>query len=248
MNVLKVLIIDDEKKSRESLKNLLLEYCTDVSIEGMADTVEKGLELIKQTNPQLVFLDIEMQSSTGFDLLKKVVKLNFEVIFTTAYEQYALKAIKFSALDYLLKPIDVNELKQAIEKYKQKNSLPENKKLEQLIQNIQNKVPRKITLSTSEGLLFVEIDKIIRCEAQGAYTVFYLKDNRKIMVSKNLKEYENLLSDQGFVRVHNSHLVNIKEVQKFIKSDGGTIILKDGTQVAVSNSKREEFLQLMKMI
>lgn len=244
---LKVLIIDDEKKSRESLKNLLMEYCTDVSIEGMADTVEKGVELIKKINPDLIFLDIEMQASTGFDLLKKIQLLNFEVIFTTAYEQYALKAIKFSALDYLLKPIDINELIQAIEKYKQKVSMSENKKLEQLLQNIQNKIPRNITLSTSEGLLFIEIDKIIRCEAQGAYTVFYLKDSRKIMVSKNLKEYENLLSEHAFVRVHNSHLVNIKEVQKFIKSDG-TIILKDGSEVSVSNSKREEFLELMKLI
>src|SRR5690606_12546185 len=126
MNVLKVVIIDDEKKSRESLKNLLMEYCTDVSIVGMADTVEKGLDIIRQAHPQLVFLDIEMQSSTGFDLLKKVNKLNFEVIFTTAYEQYALKAIKFSALDYLLKPIDVSELRQAIDKYKLKLALPEN--------------------------------------------------------------------------------------------------------------------------
>lgn len=244
---LKVVIIDDEKKSRESLKNLLLDYCADVSVEGMAESVEAGIELIKVIKPDLLFLDIEMQASTGFDLLKKIHLLNFEVIFTTAYEQYAIKAIKFSALDYLLKPIDINELRQAIEKYKLKIGANQNRKLEQLLYNIQNKAPQKITLSTSEGLFFVEIDKIIRCEAQGAYTVFYLKDNRKIMVSKNLKEYENLLSEHSFMRVHNSHLVNIKEVQKYIKSEGN-LILRDGSEVAVSNSKRDEFLELMKLI
>lgn len=244
----KVVIVDDEPKSRESLKNLLTEYCEDVSIEGLAENVDEGIQMIANLKPDLIFLDIEMQSSTGFDLLKRIEKHDFEVIFTTAYEQYALKAIKFSALDYLLKPIDINELKRAIDKYKLKAVDAENKKISQLLQNIQGNAPRNITLSTSEELLFVEIDKIIRCEAQGAYTVFHIKDSRKVMVSKNLKEYQNLLSEHGFLRVHNSHMINIKEVHKYVKSDGGVIILKDGSQVAISANKKEEFLQMMKMV
>lgn len=244
----KVIIIDDEPKSRETLKNLLQEYCSDVSIEGMADSVDEAVGLITKLKPDLIFLDIEMQTATGFDLLKRLEKHDFEVIFITAYEQYALKAIKFSALDYLLKPIDINELKQAIDKYKRRVIASENKKITQLLQNIQSNAPKRITLSTSEGLLFIDIDKIIRCEAQGAYTLFHIKDSRKIMVSKNLKEYQNLLTEHGFFRLHNSHLINIKEVHQFIKSDGGIVVLKDGSKVAISANKKEEFLELMKLM
>src|ERR1043166_517089 len=206
--MLRVVIVDDEKKSRELLRNLLEEFCTDVHVEGVAGSVDEGIAVIRSVNPDLVFLDIEMQTSTGFDLLQKVGPLYFDVIFTTAYEQYAIKAIKYSALDYLLKPIDLDELKAAIEKHHQKK-IPgnENAKLLQLLAGLKQKQPDKITLYTSEGMIFLEVDSIIRCEAQGAYTVFHIRGGTKIMASKNLREFENLLSDRGFFRIHNSHLV-----------------------------------------
>lgn len=246
---MKTVIIEDEKKSREGLKNLIEEFCEGVTVAGMADNVVEGLKLINEAKPDLVLLDIEMQSATGFDLLEKIENPNFEVVFTTAYEHYAIKAIKFSALDYLLKPIDVQELKAAIEKAgKKRLQSADNEQIKLLVKNLQLENPktRKITLSTSEGLVFIPVKEIIRCEAQGAYTDFHLKTGKKIMVSKNLKEYENLLSDAGFFRIHNSHLVNLGEIERFIKSDGGYAVMKDGAKVAVSQNKKEEFLELMK--
>ena len=246
---MKILIIEDEKKSREGLKNLIEEFCDEATVVGMASNVQEGLQQINEKNPDLLMLDIEMQSATGFDLLEKVDSFNFEVIFTTAYEQYAIKAIKFSALDYLLKPIDVQELKQAIEKARMKRSLNTvNERVSLLLKNmrVDNPKTRKITLSTSEGLVFIPVQDIIRCEAQGAYTNFHLRNNKKIMVSKNLKEYENLLGDSGFFRIHNSHLVNLSEVERFIKSEGGYAVMKDGAKVAVSQTRKEEFLELMR--
>lgn len=246
MNKYKVVIIEDEHKSREVLKNLLENYCPEVIITGTAECVEKGVELINTVHPDIVFLDIEMQTGTGFDLLQKVDKLDFNVVFTTAYEQYALKAIKFSALDYLLKPIDINELKHAISKVVSKRQIEkEDSRLIELLNNLKPNKTHKISISTSEDILFIEVSNIIRCEAQGAYTTFYLKDKTKIVASKNLKEYENLLGEYNFFRLHNSHLINLLEVKKFIKSDGGLVEMKDGSRVSISQHRKEEFLERM---
>lgn len=247
--ILDLVIVEDEKNSREGLKNLLEEFCPDTRVVGMAASAEEGIELIKRTQPDLVLLDIEMQTATGFDLLEKLDSIEFDVIFTTAYEQYALKAIKFSALDYLLKPIDVNELTNAINKVREKRKSPSaNEQVELLLKNLKLENPNshKITLSTSEGMVFIPVVEIIRCEAQGAYTTFFLKSGKKILVSKNLKEYETLLSEYKFFRIHNSHLINLAEVERYIKSDGGYVVMKDGSQAAISNTRKEEFLELMK--
>ncbi len=247
--ILRIAIVEDEKKSREGLRNLIEEFCQEVSVCGMASNVNEGLEMIEREKPDLLLLDIEMQSSTGFDLLERLPEINFEVVFTTAYEQYAIRAIKFSAMDYLLKPIDVKELNQAIERVRSKRSAGQvGVKVKQLLDNLRNDSSRnqKITLSTSEGMVFLPVHEIIRCEAQGAYTNFILRSGKKILVSKNLKEYENLLSELEFMRIHNSHLINLAEVERYIKADGGYVVMNDGSQVPVSNTRKDEFLELMK--
>jgi two-component system LytT family response regulator len=245
--MLNAVIIEDEKKSREVLRKLIHDYCPDVHISGMAESVSQGIELIRTEKPDLVFLDIEMQSGSGFDLLEKIGKVNFDVIFTTAYEQYALKAIKFSALDYLLKPIDITELKAAVEKVTMRNDRQnENEKVSQLIRNFNNKLQHKITLSTSDGLMFILVEDIIRCEAQGAYTTFYFKNRKNIMVSKNLKEFQILLEDYQFFRIHNSHLINLNEIEKYKKADGGSVLMSDGSIISISESRRQEFLNLIR--
>jgi two-component system, LytTR family, response regulator len=241
-------IIEDEFHSREFLKNVLTELHPDVPVIGTAESVPTGIALIERTRPDLIFLDIEMQSGTGFDLLQKLPHRDFAVIFTTAYDHYALQAIKFSAVDYLLKPIDLDELGLALQKVKDQRSRQNgNGALEMLLANLKNPAaePQTITLATSEGLEFVNLQQIIRLEAAGAYTTFFLKDGRKIMVSKNLKEYENLLPTKHFFRLHNSHIVNINEVKRMLKSDGGYAILNDGSTILISPKKKDSFLQVL---
>lgn len=246
--MLNVVIVEDELHSRETLKNMVNEYCPDVEIMGLASSVQEGIELLNTHYPDLVFLDIEMQSETGFDLLTQVKNLNFEVIFTTAFEQYALNAIKFSAIDYLLKPIDLEELQNAVEKVvrKKKASL-HNKKLEILLDNIHNKntAQHTITLSTSNGYEFINVADIIYCEADGSYTNFFIKNKKSLLISKHLKEYENLLSDHNFMRVHQSYLINLSEVEKYIKSEGGYIVMKNGAKLSISKKNKEEFVRKM---
>lgn len=246
---LKIIIVEDEKNSREGLKNLLSEFCPTTEVIGMASNVDEGLKLIKELEPDLLLLDIEMQSATGFDLLEKVADIRFDVIFTTAYEQYAIKAIKFSAMDYLLKPIDIKELIQAVERVQNKRSNgASNQQVKYLLENLQAAPSKinKITLSTSDGMVFLPVSEIIRCEAQGAYTQFNLKNGKKILVSKNLKEYELLLHDYKFLRVHNSHLINLEEVGRYVKADGGYAVMNDGTHIPISNTRKDEFLELMR--
>ncbi len=235
---MRTILIDDEKKSLNVLKNIIEEYCKDVDIIAIADNVENGITLIKKHKPDLIFLDIEMKTASGFDLLERLGNFEFEVIFTTAYEQYAIKAIRYNALDYLLKPIDVSELRTAIDKVSHKLSRKSGNET-----GISNHT--KITISTSEGVYFVEFKNIIRCEADGAYTNIFLLDKRKITVSKNIKEYEMLLQNNHFVRIHNSHIINLYEVDKYLKSDGGQVVLKDGNILPLSINKKEEFLQKM---
>ncbi|WP_299433920.1 LytTR family DNA-binding domain-containing protein [uncultured Aquimarina sp.] len=243
---IQAVIVDDEKHSRETLKNLLNEFCTDVTITASAGSVEEAITAINITNPDIVFLDIELQSGTGFDILTQIKPINFEIIFITAFEQYAIKAVKYSSLDYLLKPIDLNELIDAVEKVKKKKDQKVyNKQLETLVHNLQQPKLHKICLSTADGFEFVSIENIIYCKANGSYTSFYLKNKRTVLVSKHLKEYENLLADQHFMRVHNSFLINLKEVEKYVKSDGGYILMSNNDTASISKSKKDEFLNTM---
>ena len=246
--MLQVAIVEDEKHSRETLKNLLEEFCNDVVIVGMAGSVSEAIEMIKIKKPELVFMDIELQTGTGFDVLDSLSNEHFEVIFTTAFEQYAIKAIKFSSIDYLLKPIDIEELQSAVEKARVKKDAQEyQKQLEVLLTNFKqpNGENRNICLSTAEGIEFVKIQDIIYCEANGSYTNFLLKEGKKIIVSKHLKEYETLLSEHAFMRVHNSFLINLLEVQRFVKTDGGYILMKNDDTISISQKKRDEFMEKM---
>ncbi len=246
--MIKAVIIEDELHSRNFLNNLVAEFCPEITVAGMAASVEEAVKLIQQTEPQIVFLDIEMQTGTGFDVLQQLQKRNFHVIFTTAYDHYAIKAIKFSAVDYLLKPINLEELQAAVAKAIEsiEQTTGENQ-LELLIKNLRRPAGEdfSISLSTSEGIEFIQLSNIIRLEASGPYTTFFMKDGRKIMVSRNLKEYEMMLTDHGFFRVHNSHIINLKEVRKMIKTDGGYAVMNDESMITISPKKKEEFMELM---
>ena len=244
----KSLIVEDEVLNRDFLKNLLKEFCPQIELAGTAKNVEEAVTFINEQKPDIVFLDIELQSGTGFDILQEVTEHNFQVIFTTAYDHYAIKAIRFSALDYLLKPINFEELQQAVAKAINNIELnAKDNKLEMLIKNLQRpKVDDfSISLSTSDGVEYVPLTQIIRLEAKGPYTTFFMKKGQQLMVCKNLKEYEMLLSDHGFFRLHNSYIVNLKEVKKMIKTDGGYAVMNDDSTIAISPKKRDQFIELM---
>ncbi len=247
---IKAVIVDDERHSRETLKNLLQEFCPDVAVLALAGSVQDGIAAITQHNPDVVFLDIELQVGTGFDIITQIENVNFEIIFTTAFEQYAIKAVKFSSLDYLLKPIDVEELQQAVGKVQKKKDQDVYKRqIEILIDSIKEQPKlNKICLSTSDSFEFVTIENIIYCQANGSYTNFVLKDGKAFLVSKHLKEYESLLAEHLFMRVHNSTLINLKEVEKFVKSDGGYILMSNGDSVSVSRGKKDDFLRAMNLL
>lgn len=240
--MIKAAIIDDEKASRDTLKSLLSIYVPDVEVVGFADGVESGIQLIKEQKPELVFLDIQMPDGSGFKLLEEFENFDFRVIFTTAFDQYAIKAIKFSALDYLLKPIAPEDLTEAVEKYKK--NISKDTQIKTLLKNINTnkKEEQSIIVYTSEGMHVIKIDNIIRCQSDDYYTRYFLKENKTLMVSKTLKETEELLSEYNFVRCHKSHLVNAKFIKSFLKVDGGTIVTTDGTKIPVSRRKREHVM------
>jgi len=248
---MKAVIIDDENSSRQVLRDMLEKYCIDVSILGEASGCKEGVELIQEVKPELVFLDIQMPDGTGFNLLEEFESPSFDVVFVTAFDQYAIKAIKFSALDYLLKPINPQDLIKAVEKFKQKSSTGDiNKRLDVLMQNLGEGKgkPKKIILSTAEGYHVVNPDDIVRCQSDSYYTNFYFVDGKRIIVSKTLKDFEEMLTDFGFVRSHKSHLVNIKYIKSFLRVDGGCIVLSDGTEVPVSRRKRDYIVDIISHI
>lgn len=249
--MIKAVIIDDEKKSRELLNSMLTKHCPELSVTGMAESVQTGVDLIRKVNPDLIFLDIEMSDGTGFDLLEQVQGLNAGIIFTTAYDRYAVKAIKYSALDYLLKPIDLDELKTAVSKVSdKKNNLSSMENLQFLLQNFRKPDDNysKITLPTGNAYEIVNIKDIIRCEAEGSYTNFILTNSRKLLVSFSLKHYEDLLPADQFIRVHHHHLININHVVRFLKTDGGYAVMTDGSEIEISRRKKDAFLQRLHKI
>lgn len=249
--ILKAVIIEDEKHSRETLKSMLEEFCKDVEVIAMASTVDEAVKVLSIYSPDIVFLDIELQTGTGFDVLKQIKDPNFEVIFTTAFEKYAIKAIKFSSLDYLLKPIDLDELQKAVDKARtQLDTNVYREQLDTLMQSISrgSMKPEKICLATTAGMEFIAIENIIVCKADGSYTSFLLEDNETLLVSKHLKEYENLLAEHQFMRVHNSYVVNLKKVKKYVKSDGGHLIMSNDLQVNISPRKKDDLIEAMKRL
>ena len=242
----RVIVVDDERKSRESLVVLLKDFCPGVHVLGAVGTVADGVKMIEENDPDIIFLDIQMNSETGFDLLRKTIPASFEVIFTTAHSEYAIEAIKFSALDYLLKPIDIQELQLAVNKYRKKTSNSKlSQRLETLIDNFKSTKSEsfKMALSTSDGLIFVNLSEIIYLEAEGSYTMFYMKTGDKHLVTKNLKEYENLLISKNFFRIHNSFVINLNEVVKYVRGEGGYVIMKNGKKLDVSKRRKQAFLK-----
>lgn len=240
--MIKSVIIDNEKKSRKTLSNFLQKYCKQVEVLGEADGVASGIELIKNESPELVFLDIEMTDGTGFKLLESFEDIQFSVIFVTAYSAYAIKAFKISAIAYLLKPINPQELIEAIDKYQKEIGLKGiHNKLEVLLGN-QSSI-KKIAFPTSEGIELVKLNQIIHCQADDNYTSIYLTNEKRIIVSKTIKEYDNMLSDFGFFRIHQSHLVNLDFIAKFNKNDGGYVVLENGKKLPVSRRNKQEFLE-----
>ena len=244
---MKTIIIEDEQKSREMLAGIIKKNCPELEVVGLAKNVKEGVEQINAHQPDLVFLDIAMPDGSGFDLLEKVQGHKFELIFATASDQHAIRAFKYSACDYLLKPIDIDELKAAVEKAQNKRAAtaPSMNNLQFLIQQLkkQDDNYQKITLPTGNAFEIVSLKDIIRCEADTSYTLFYLSDKRKLMVSAGLKHYEDLLPESDFIRVHHHHLINMHHVQRFLKVDGGYAVMSDGTQIEISRRKKDAFLE-----
>ncbi|MFZ4412347.1 MAG: LytR/AlgR family response regulator transcription factor [Bacteroidales bacterium] len=246
--MIKAIIIDDEKKSREALMGLIDRYCPDVFVLIQAEGCIDGIQKVNEYNPDIVFLDIQMPDGSGFNFLEAFDDFKFEVIFTTAHDQYAIKAIKYSALDYLLKPINPDDLKEAIDKFLQKQDRGQiNKNIKVLLENMKlsGSASKKIILSTSEGIHILSTDEIIRCESDDYYTKFFLTNGNPILISKTLKQNEAMLSDFNFIRPHKSHLVNIKFIKSYLKVDGGYILMTDGSKIPVSRRKRESIINIL---
>lgn len=245
-HMIKALIIDDEESAANVIFMLLKKYIPAITDISVAVGAERGIECIKATSPDLVFLDIEMPIMSGFDLLSKFPSNTFEVIFTTAYDHYAIKAIRYSAIDYLLKPVDITELEQAVQRFIDKRKTAQEKKAmyENFMYNLKAEEKEyKLAVSTTEGTFFYRPNEIIRCEATGNYTKIFLSGNKTILTSRTLKDYDELLSDQGFQRIHRAHLVNKKHIRS-ITSDHN-ILLTDGTEVEVSRRKWDDLKKLL---
>ena len=241
MNI-RSIIIDDEPNNVENLQILLNQYCPEIDIVATETNADSGIEAIQAYQPDMVFLDIQMPEKSGFDLLKAFNNINFEIIFITAYDQYGIQAIKFSALDYLLKPVNINELKLAVEKARQKIiAKQKDYNIANLLEYIKtgNKEIPKIALPTLQEIMYVRVDNIIRCEASNNYTLFYLQNGEKVLVCKTLKEFAELLTPHNFIRTHQSHLVNLHFVKSFLREDGGTLFLNDQTKVPISRQNRD---------
>lgn len=246
--MLRAIVIDDNQEIRKKNCTLIKANCPNVTIIGQADSVESGVKIIKQLSPDLVFLDIDMPDGTGFDLLQKLNPITFKVIFITGYEDFAIKAFRFSAIDYLLKPLDSNELVEAVTKAEESLSKEIfDMKLSNLFANLERpKNLQKLVLKTAEKIYSINIQDIINCESDKNYTTFYFINAPKLVVSTNLKEYENLLTPFNFFRTHQSHLINMAYFDYFIKTDGGnTIMMKNKTTIPLSVRKKEEFLILL---
>ena len=248
---MKAVIVEDEEFAAKRLGQMVNELAPEISIIAQINSVENGANWFKNNDkPDLIFLDIQLNDGYGFDILDNLEE-HPPVIFTTAYNEFAIRGFKYNGLDYLLKPIDLEELKNAVDKAKnRRDTNVYRQQIETLMLNLgqENHKQEKICLATTAGMEFILIKDIILCKADGSYTSFTLKDGSSLLVSKHLKEYENLLSDHQFMRVHNSYLINLKEVKKYIKSDGGYIIMSNDMHVSISPRKKEDLLESMKKI
>lgn len=244
--MIKAIIVDDELGARESLSKMIDKNCKQIEVVAKVDSMLSAFEAITNKEPDLVFLDIEMPNGNAFDLLEKFKNINFNIIFTTAYDHYAIKAIKFSAVDYILKPIDPEELINAVKRFEnqagQKSTL--DKQFKTLLSNArpENKL-KKVGIPDGDGLIFINLSDIIRCDSDGNYTFFILTSGKKIIASRTLGEYEQMFADDNFFRVHRSHLINLEHVKKYIKGEGGYVVMSDNSQVEVSRRNKTDFLE-----
>ncbi len=253
--MIKALLIDDDHHLRTGLKALLDRYTKDIAIIGEAESVKKGISAIEKLQPQVIFLDIHLSDGTGFDILERLAKnngkINAHIVFITAHEQYAVKAFKFSALDYLLKPVDFEELQNTIAKIKDATGKTNSfEHIDLLLENIRKKVDnfKRIALSTNDGIHLFDVADIIRCEAKINYTQFFIKNHKPVLISRTLKEYEELLTEHGFERVHQSHLINLSYLKSYIKNDGGYVIMADNSSIPIAQSKKEKLQELIKAL
>ncbi|MBL0012917.1 MAG: response regulator transcription factor [Flavobacterium sp.] len=249
------LLIDDDKNLRDGMRELLSFYAPDIQIIGEAEDVESGVAVIDKLKPQVVFLDIQLNDGTGFDILEQLAKKNGKttshIVFITAHEEYAIKAFRFSALDFLLKPVDPDELEIVVGKIRgvlEKNDSYAH--IDLLLENIRKKVDnfKRIALTTADGIHLYEVSDIIRCEGEDNYTTFYIKNNKPIVISKTLKEYEELLSEYGFERIHQKHLINLAYLKSYVKKEGGYIVMSDNKQLPISQRKKERLQELIKAL
>lgn len=246
LRIMKAIIIDDEQKGRESLQKLIQKYCKQVEIVAMASGITEAYNLIIQHKPHLIFLDVEIQRGSGFSLLDKFNSADFKIIITTAFDEYALRAIKHHAFDYLLKPIDIDELIFTVDSVKKVLKNTSSHIPEPEVQTSQKlTISSRLALPVKDGLFYMHVSDIMRIESNGGYSTFYATDGKKYMVAKNLKEYEEILPEKEFFRVHKSHLINIKKVKKYIKTDGNFIEMEDGSVVEIARRKKDEFLNIM---
>ncbi len=249
--MIKAIIVDDELGARESLSKMIEKNCKQIEVVAKVDSMLGAFEAITNKEPDLVFLDIEMPNGNAFDLLEKFKTINFNIIFTTAYDHYAIKAIKFSAVDYILKPIDPEELINAVKRFEdqagQKTTL--DKQFKTLLSNVRpgNKL-KKVGIPDGDGLIFINLADIIRCDSDGNYTFFILTNGKKIIASRTLGEYEQMFADDNFFRIHRSHLINLEHVKKYIKGEGGYVVMTDNSQVEVSRRNKTDFLERLSLL
>lgn len=244
--MIRAVVIDDIEKFRKNLIQDLGDYCEQIEVVGEGDGVINGAKIINETKPDLVFLDIQINQGTAFDLLEVIGDIDFKIIFTTASDEYAIKAFKLSAIDYLLKPIDTDELQAAVMKFEEGN----NDDYKLLKENVKEdvKANKRLALHSQDKIDVVEIGTIVRCESNVNYTKFFFADGKKMLVTKTLKEFDKMLSEFGFYRVHQSHLINLDYLKEYIKTDGGYLMLKDGTSVPISTRKKSSVLKLLQGI
>lgn len=240
------ILIDDEKNSIQGLQHLITRHCPQLQIVATCEGAEAGLAAIRAHQPQVVFLDIEMPKLNGFDLLDKVGKVDFHVVFTTAYSQFAIKAFQYSALNYLLKPIDPDDLKETMRRIDQLQKAPRQEQIDILLETLRRPEPKqqRIALTTHDGLLFVHTSDIIYCQSENNYTWVFLTKGGKHLLAKTLKEFEETLPASEFYRIHNSFLVNLNEIQRFVRDDGGYVIMTNGTQITIARARREAFFAM----
>ncbi len=246
--MIQAVIIDDVADARATLKADLADYCPQIQLIGEADSVVSGVKLLQQLKPNVVFLDINLQDGTGFDLLEILGNAAFRVIFTTASDEFAIRAFRFSAVDYLLKPVDPDELLAAVSKLEEKPNV-QSEKLDLLMHSLKDKAPpRRLALHTLEKIHITQIEDIIRCESNGNYTYFYFADGQKLLVTRTLKEFDQLLEAHHFMRVHQSHLVNLDHVKEYVKTEGGYLLMSDGSHVSVSIRKKPQVIKMLESL